>query len=401
MKIAIIGSGIAGLTAAYRLHPRHDVTVFEADDRLGGHAHSIEIEAEGQPVTLDTGFMVFNDRNYPNFVRLLDELGVASRPTLMSFSVSDPSTGLEYNGHSLGTLFAQRHNLLSPRFYRMLSDIFRFNREARRLAVDTCGHTTVAEFVSRRRYSRVFTDCYLLPMGAAIWSCPTGTFSRFPLRFVAQFFNNHGLLDLVGRPTWRVIDGGSQIYVWAITRGFRDRIRLSAPVVSVGRDVDHVALRVRGRPIERFDHVIFACHSDQALQILGRNATATERDVLSALPYQRNTAVLHTDVSLLPRSRRAWASWNVRLTGDAKAPTVTTYNLNLLQGIRSNKTYCVTLNADAEIAPRHVLRTMQYDHPVFTTRRDAAQARHDELVNANRTSFCGAIGATASTRTAL
>jgi predicted NAD/FAD-binding protein len=390
MKLAIVGAGVAGLTAALRLQPRHDVTLFEADDRLGGHALTVDVGPEHERHAVDVGFMVFNDRNYPNFVRLLEELGIASRPTTMSFSVSDPRSGLEYNGGSLGTLFAQRRNLFNLRFLRMLCDVLRFNRDARLARTSPHGRETVGEYLERRRFSPALAREYLLPMGAAIWSCPAGTFARFPMRFVAEFFENHGLLDLVDRPQWRVIDGGSRTYVEAVARRLPGRIRLATPIVSVRRNEAGAFIQPRGAEPERFDHVVFACHSDQTLRILGADATATEREILSAFPYQRNTAVLHTDESLLPRSRRAWACWNVRLSDDDAAPAVTTYHLNQLQGIRSATNYCVTLNADGEIDPRRIVRTMQFDHPVFTTARDAAQARHGELLGANRTSYCGA-----------
>ncbi len=249
---------------------------------------------------------------------------------------------------------------------------------------------TVGEFLARHRFSRAFADDYLLPMGSAIWSCPIGTFARFPIRFIVDFYHNHGLLNVVKRPTWRVVDGGSRIYVQAMIRGFRDRIRLRTPVETVRRYADRVEVQPRGGRAESFDHVIFACHSDQALRILGADATGTEREVLAAFPYERNVAVLHTDVSLLPSRRRAWASWNYRLGGDDSAPASVTYNMNILQGIRSRHTFCVTLNDETRIGPERVLRRIEYHHPVFTNRRAAAQARHTELQAANRTSFCGA-----------
>lgn len=390
MKLAIVGAGISGLVAAYKLHREHDVSVFEANDYPGGHTNTVDVELDGERHAIDTGFIVFNDWTYPNFIQLLDELGVASQATEMSFSVRDDRTGLEYNGNSLATLFAQRRNLLRPSFYRLLADILRFNREARRLAASCGDDTTVGEFIRRRGYSRQFAEQYLLPMGAAIWSCPTGTFSQFPLRFIVDFYHNHGLLNVLRRPTWRVIAGGSRTYVAAMTAGFRDRIRLRTPVQSVRRFADRVEVQPRGGEPERFDHVIFACHSDQALRMLGDAASASERELLGAFPYSRNVAVLHTDTSLLPKTRRAWASWNCRLTGDDRAPATVTYDMNILQGLRSRHTFCVTLNDEASIDPSRVLRRFEYHHPVFTTQRAAAQARHGELLFAQRTSFCGA-----------
>ncbi len=390
MKLAIIGSGISGLVAAYRLYAEHDITVFEANDYPGGHTNTIDVELDGERHAIDTGFIVFNDWTYPHFIALLDELGVASQPTTMSFSVRDDRTGLEYNGHSLNTLFAQRRNLLRPRFYRMLADIWRFNREARRLVAAHRDETTVEEFVSRHGFSRPFVEQYLLPMGAAIWSCPIGTFAQFPIRFIVEFYHHHGLLNVLHRPTWRVVKGGSRTYVQAMTRGFRERLRLRTPVQSVRRFADRAIVQPRGGDAEEFDHVIFACHSDQALRILGDDATEAEREVLSAFPYERNVAVLHTDISLLPKTRRAWASWNYRLSDDDRTHASVTYNMNILQGLRSRHTFCVTLNDESRIDPARVLRRFEYHHPVFTTRRAAAQARHAELLFANRTSYCGA-----------
>lgn len=392
MKLAIVGSGISGLVAAYRLHPRHEITVFEANDYLGGHTNTVDVDQDGERHAIDTGFIVFNDWTYPNFIGLLDELGVASRPTTMSFSVRDERSGLEYNGHSIGTLFAQRRNLLRPSFYRMLADILRFNREARALVSECHDQTTVGEFLARYGYSQSFVQQYLLPMGAAIWSCPPGRFAQFPIRFIVEFYHNHGLLNLLRRPTWRVVGAGSRTYVRAISHPFRDRIRLRTPVQSVYRFKDRVAVHPRRGEVEWFDHVVFACHSDQALQILGEDATQTERELLSAFPYERNVAVLHTDISMLPRTRRAWASWNYRVQegeSDTASASVT-YNMNILQGIRSQNTFCVTLNDESRIAPDKVLRRFEYQHPVFTTRRSAAQARHGQLLGRNRSSFCGA-----------
>lgn len=390
MRIAIIGSGISGLVAAYRLHNAHDITLFEANDYVGGHTNTVEVELGGERHAIDTGFIVFNDWTYPHFIALLNELGVASQPTTMGFSVHDERSGLEYSGQSLNTLFAQRRNLLRPRFYRMVADILRFNREATRLVSDLAGETTVGEFLQRHRFSAEFAEYYLLPMGAAIWSCPLGTFSQFPIRFIIDFYHNHGLLNVLRRPTWRVVQGGSRTYVQKITQGFRDRIRLRTPVQAVQRFAEGVRVQPRQGDAEMFDRVVFACHSDQALRILGADATISEREILSAFPYERNTAVLHTDISRLPQRKRAWASWNYRLRGEASAPASVTYNMNILQGIQSRHTFCVTLNDEARIAPERVLRRFEYHHPVFTTQRAAAQQRHGELLHANRTSYCGA-----------
>ena len=395
MRIAIIGAGISGLTVAYRLSPTHEVTLFEANDYLGGHTNTVEVEVGGLRQVIDTGFIVFNDWTYPTFVQLLDELGVTSRTTSMSFSVRCDAANLEYNGSSLNGLFAQRRNLLRPSFYRMLADIMRFNREAPELVLNSVAtdETTVGEFFARHHYSHEFAKHYLLPMGAAIWSCPVGTFENFPIRFIVEFYSNHGLLSIRNRPTWRVIEGGSRTYVAKMAERFRDRVRLSTAIEQVCRSIEGVVVISRNGSPELFDHVVFACHSDQALRMLA-DSTASERDVLSEFPYGRNIAVLHTDESVLPKRRRAWASWNYRLTDESsqnisQAATVT-YQMNLLQHLRSNHVFNVTLNSDEQIDPTKVLRRFEYHHPIFTVRRAAAQARHHELINANRTSYCGA-----------
>ena len=390
MKIAVIGSGISGLVAANRLQSRHDVTLYEANAYLGGHTNTVDVELDGERQQVDTGFIVFNDWTYPNFIRLLEEFDVASKPTIMSFSVSDERTGLEYNGHTLNTLFAQRRNLIRPSFLRMVADILRFNREVLSVLEGDNEAKTVGEFVADRGYSKWFVDHYLLPMGAAIWSCPTGTFADFPIRFIAEFYRNHGLLNVVRRPTWRVIEGGSHTYVRAMMAGFRGQVRLQTPVRAIRRFEDCVEVDAAPKSGERYDHVIFACHADQALRILGNGATQPEREILAAFPYSQNIAVLHTDTSALPNSRLAWASWNYRLTGNPAAPASVTYNMNILQGLSSKRTFCVTLNDEARIAPEFVLARFHYEHPIYTTGRAAAQARHRELLSSNRTSFCGA-----------
>ena len=390
MKIAIIGSGISGLTAAHHLHPRHDITVFEAGSYAGGHTNTIDIELDGEQQRVDTGFIVFNDWTYPNFVSLLNELEVESQPAPMSFSVRCDATNLEYNGTSLNGLFAQRRNLLRPGFYRMLRDILRFNRDSLALLAGDDDSLTVGEYLARSRYCREFSEQYLLPMGSAIWSCPPQAFSQFPMRFVVEFYRNHGLLSVASRPTWRVVCGGSKTYVNELARPFQHRIRLNTPVLALRRFEEHLEIVTAQCGRQQFDHVVFACHSDQALRILGAEATVIERNLLGAFPYESNMAVLHTDVSVLPRRRRAWAAWNYHIRADHPEKAVVTYNMNLLQGLCSKQVFCVTLNGEDEIAPDRVLRRIEYQHPIYTTRRKAAQRRHEELLDANRTSFCGA-----------
>jgi predicted NAD/FAD-binding protein len=389
MRIAIVGSGISGLVAAYLLHTVHDVTVFESNDYIGGHTNTIDVELSGERHAIDTGFIVFNERNYPNFIELIDQLGVASQPSSMSFSVRCDRTGLEYNGTSLNRLFAQRSNLLRPRFHRMIRDILRFGREARSVLERDDHRMTVDEYLAERDYGEAFVEQYLVPMGASIWSCPPRTFRQFPIRFVVEFFNNHAMLDVGGRPTWRVIRGGSRTYVKAITRGFRDRIRLSSPIETVRRFEDRVDVSVRGGEKDSFDHVILACHSDQALATLA-DPSDTEREVLDAFPYQRNAAVLHTDTRLLPKRKLAWASWNYHIPRDEPNGATITYNMNILQSLRSSQVFCVTLNETESIDSARIIGRYSYDHPIYTQRRSEAQRRHAKLINANRTSFCGA-----------
>ncbi len=390
MRIAIIGSGISGLVAAYKLHDRHEITVFEANDYIGGHTNTVSVERDGEQHSVDTGFIVFNDRTYPNFCELLDELGVASQPTSMSFSVHCDRTGLEYNGTSLNGLFCQRLNLFRPRFHKMLADIMRFNRESVGLLADPECTVTVSDYLHDNDYSQQFAEHYLLPMGSAIWSCPTGTFEKFPMRFIVEFYQNHGLLSIRNRPTWRVIRGGSAEYVKPLVAGFRNHIRLNSPIERVVRFTDHVVVHPAGKNPESFDEVIFACHSDQALRILGADVTKPEQEILSSIPYEPNTAVLHTDRSVLPRRRRAWASWNYHIPEKTTAKATVTYNMNILQNIESRNVFCVTLNGDEGIDEGKILARFRYSHPIFTIDRAVAQSRHHELLRTNRTSFCGA-----------
>jgi predicted NAD/FAD-binding protein len=396
MKVAVVGTGIAGNVAAYRLHRAgHELTVFEADDRIGGHTHTHRIELDGDVQQIDTGFIVFNDRTYPNFVALLDELGVPSQPSAMSFSVRDDARGLEYNGTSLNGLFAQRRNLLRPGFIGMLAEILRFHREAPTLLQADGAEITLGAYLREHRFGGRFVDDYLVPMGAAIWSTDPVRMFDFPARFFVRFLHHHGMLTVNDRPTWRVIRGGSARYVERLVAPFRDRIRLNSPVAAVRRGADGVTLQVRGGEPERYDHVFLACHADQALRLLA-DPSREEREVLGALPFQRNEALLHTDASLLPRRRRARAAWNFhRLAGaGAGAGVALTYDMNVLQGLRSAHRYCVTRNAGALVDPRRVLRRMAYAHPLFTPAGAAAQQRHHEVSGAPpthfRTHYCGA-----------
>jgi len=390
MKIAIIGSGIAGLTSAYLLNRRHDITVFEASDWIGGHTHTVDVEVKGQRYAVDTGFIVFNDWTYPNFIRLLSQLGVGFKDTEMSFSVSDPLSGVEYNGHNLNTLFAQRRNLVSPKFIGMVRDILRFNREALQDLNNqrTDADMTLGDYLKANGYSERFIQHYIVPMGAAIWSMSLNDMLGFPLQFFVRFFKNHGLLSVSDRPQWCVIEGGSSSYVAPLTESFKQHIRLNCAVTRVERDADGVTVHSAAGS-EHFDKVVFACHSDQALALLAA-PTSTEQAILGALPYADNDVVLHTDTRLLPKRPLAWASWNYRLGGPVDQPAAVTYDMNILQGIQSDTTFCVSLNQTAAIDPSKILARYTYAHPQYSLAGMAAQARWEELLGANHSYFCGA-----------
>ncbi|EKO3583047.1 NAD(P)/FAD-dependent oxidoreductase [Vibrio metschnikovii] len=392
MKIAIIGSGISGLTCGHYLHQQHDVTIFEANDYIGGHTATVDVELNGQSYAIDTGFIVYNDRTYPNFIKMMNEIGVRGVATQMSFSVRNDANGLEYNGHTITTLFAQKRNWFKPSFYRFIREILRFNQLAKAAAADA-EHSvqTLGEFLHHHQFSDYFCENYILPMGAAIWSSSLADMRAFPLTFFLRFFLNHGLLDITHRPQWYVIEGGSRAYIEPLTQGFRDKIRLNAPVEWLRRSGQGIELQVHGK-IEHFDEVIFACHSDQALALLS-DANHLERELLGAMGYQANEVILHTDTSLLPKRKAAWASWNYRLAGDVdqetRLPTLT-YNMNILQHIDSSETFCVTLNSSESINPNKVLRKFTYHHPVFNRAAIAAQQHKAEISGVNHTWFCGA-----------
>ncbi len=391
MKIAIIGAGISGLTAAYYLQHRHDISVYEAEPRIGGHTATIDVEYAGRQYAIDTGFIVYNDWTYPNFIELIEALGVDTQPTEMSFSVRCDDSGLEYGGNNLNTLFAQRRNLLRPSFHGMLRDILRFNREAVRDLESgrISAATTLGEYLEANHYGDAFRYQYLLPMGCAIWSASTESMLDFPLLFFTRFFKNHGLLSVNDRPQWHVIKGGSRSYLEPLTRGFRDTIQLNANISKVRRRPDSVELVMASGHSRHYDQVVFACHSDQALGLLG-DPTRAESDALGAIPYQSNEVVLHTDESLLPRKRLAWSSWNYWLRERYQQRAVLTYNMNILQGLQSDTTFCVTLNATESIAEERIIQTFEYSHPVFSLDSVAAVEKIDQINGRNRSWFAGA-----------
>jgi predicted NAD/FAD-binding protein len=389
VRIAIVGAGVSGMVAAHLLHRSHEIVVFEADDRVGGHAHTVRVDTPNQTHHVDTGFMVFNDRNYPNFERLLGQLGVATQPASMSFGVSDGHGDFEYNSASPNGLFAKRAHLTTPWFHRMIADLARFNRRARELLTGAGGDISLAAWLAEHRFSEAFVQRLIVPQVSAVWSADPRQMWSFPARFVAEFFDNHGMLAFTGRPRWSTVERGSQSYVRALVHPWRHRLRLATPVDSIERREDGVLVKPRGGQSERFDEVVIATHSDQALAMLA-DADMREHEVLGALPYQANEAVLHTDASLLPRRRRAWASWNYHLLDSQTERTAVTYHMNRLQSLQAERELCVTLNRAAAIDPARVIRTIPYAHPVYTTEGVRAQGRHDEISGRNRTHYCGA-----------
>jgi predicted NAD/FAD-binding protein len=389
MRIAIVGAGVSGLVSAHALAPAHEIVVFEAGTHVGGHTNTVRVDTPEETHQIDTGFIVYNDRNYPNFERLLAKLRVASQPSDMSFSVADQHGTFEFNGASANGVFATRAMLRSAWFHRMLAEVPRFQRAARALLASGEDGPSLGDWLETERFSRPFIERLIVPQASAVWSADPGQMSSFPARFLAEFFDNHGMLSLRGRPRWRVVRGGSARYVEALTRTFADRIRLGAPVSEIRRSDDHVEVRVRGQEAERFDHVVIASHSDQALRLLA-DASPREHEILAAIPYQRNEAVLHTDRRLLPRRRRAWASWNYHLLDEPASRATVTYHMNRLQSLSSSQQFLVTLNHTEAIDPARVIRCFDYAHPVFTTTGVGAQRRVEEISGRNRTHYCGA-----------
>jgi uncharacterized protein len=389
VRVAIVGAGIAGLTCAHLLHPEHEITVFEADDRPGGHTRTVEVETERELHRVDTGFIVYNDRNYPAFERLLERLGVVTQPSDMSFSVSDGRGEFEYNGASPNGLFARRSSLVRPSFHRMVRDLLRFNREAPALIGLNGSGPTLLDFLDEGGYSREFVERLIVPHAAAVWSADPRALRHFPASLLAEFFANHGMFGFTGRPNWRTVSGGSSRYVERLTAPMRDRLRLSTPVARIERFADRVDVTPAGGCAEAFDEVIVAAHSDQALAMLADPSPA-EAELLGAIPYQPNEVVLHTDASLLPRRRRAWASWNFHLQEAPTDRTTVTYHMNRLQALDAEREFCVTLNRTEAIDPARMLGVREFAHPVFTHAALAAQGRWQEISGVRRTHYCGA-----------
>ena len=391
MKIAIIGSGISGLTTAYLLSRNHDIIMFEKNDYIGGHTHTHEIDHEGKSLSVDSGFIVYNERTYPNFIKLLDQLGVERQLTRMGFSVKSEKDDLEYAGHSLNGLFAQRSNIFRPSFIRMLGSMNRFNQESRKDLPSIDPKMTLGDYLLKNNYSTEFIQHFIIPIGAAIWSTVPTDMMNIPAVFFIRFFENHGLLQIINRPNWWVIKGGSKRYVDKIIAKFKDKIRLSTPVKNVKRDNDLVTVSfgLNGENEEDFDAVVFATHSDQSLALL-EQPTKDEVEILGSIIYQNNDAVLHFDDTILPKRKTAWSSWNYLLDQDQSKPVALTYNMNILQGIVSSKTFCVTLNTQELIDPEKVIKYLNYEHPLFTLSSLKAQEQKSKISGKNNTYYCGA-----------
>ncbi len=390
-KVAVIGSGISGLTAAYLLSKRHRVTVFEKSSVVGGHTATVDVEIDNKRYAIDTGFIVFNNKTYPNFLALLAELSVGKQETEMSFSVRNCQTGLEYNGHNVNSLFAQRRNLFNPRFWLLISEILRFNKLCK-LACKSDKvkvHMTLADFLNQHGFSQFFSEHYILPMGAAIWSSSLAQMESFQFEFFVKFFHHHGLLNVKNRPQWYVIPHGSRSYLPPLCKPFEKRMHLDVRIEKIQRTPTGVAIFFTDKRVESFDDVVIACHSDQALALLA-DASDNEKEILSAMSYRANSVVLHTDTDLLPKRTRAWASWNYQLRGDRHVPASVTYNMNILQGLNSEHTFCITLNQKADIQPSKILREFTYHHPVFTVDSITAQQQRSLICGQRNTHFAGA-----------
>lgn len=395
-NIAIIGSGISGLVSAYLLKQKHQIKLFECNDYIGGHTATKEVELDGRTYAIDTGFIVFNNHTYPLFLRLLAEIGVERQETEMSFSVHNSLTGLEYNGHDLNTLFAQRRNMLRPKFWKLIRDILRFNKLCKQISKDISSHSsqyhseyTLGQFLIEHNFSDFFNEHYILPMGAAIWSTSLTSMLEFQLEFFIRFFDNHGLLNINDRPQWYVVPGGSKQYIPPLIASFEDDIELNAKIAQVKRNGKTVSLLFKNGEEQVFDEVVFACHSDQALKLLG-DASELEQKILGDIPYSNNDVVLHTDTKLLPKRKLAWASWNYLLDDNPNAPAAVTYDMNILQGIKSEHTFCVTLNKSELIDDSKVLGRYQYSHPVFNVTSQKAKQRRSQICGHNHTHFVGA-----------
>ena len=387
MKIAIIGSGISGNTLAYYLNPHHQIALFESNDRIGGHSHTHHIDVFNQKVSVDTGFIVFNKKTYPNFLKLLHELKVPYENSAMSFSVKDSQKDFEYNGTNLNALFAQRKNFINPSFYKMIREILRFNKSSI-ILLSGDEEISLGDYLKRERYSDFFKKYYILPMGSAIWSSNIKTMMQFPAKFFIQFFNNHGMLNINDRPQWLTISGGSINYVDKMIKPFRKKIKLNQNIKYVERKKDHIAIHHKDR-VEKFDWVFFACHSDEALKLI-KSPSFHEKNILKAIPYTDNEVILHYDDHFMPKRKLAWAAWNYHIYDNANSPASLTYNMNILQNLKTEVPLLVTLNPLQKINKKKIIKTLSYAHPQYSLPSIEAQSKYHLISGVNRTSFAGA-----------
>lgn len=389
MKIAIIGSGISGLTASYLLNKKHNITLFEKNDYLGGHTHTHDITIGEKNFSVDSGFIVYNEKTYPNFIKLLDILNVERQKTTMGFSIKSEVKNLEYAGNSIKSVFAQKRNYFRPSFLRMLIDIIRFNKKAK-ADLFMSSQVTLGQYLEQNSYSKSFINHYIIPMGAAIWSTTAKLMMDMPALFFIRFFSNHGLLQIKDRPGWWVIKNGSKEYVKKLIETFQERIRMKSEIKTIKRLAGKIIITHAGsHEEETFDAVVIATHSNQALKLLA-DATEKEQTILGAIPYQTNSALLHTDTSILPKRKLAWSSWNYYLDQDEHKPVMLTYNMNILQRLDSDETFCVTLNSNDLIDQNKIIKELNYEHPLFTSESIKAQARKNEISGVNNTYYCGA-----------
>jgi predicted NAD/FAD-binding protein len=389
MKIAIVGSGISGLVCAFLLNEDHDIVLFEGNDYIGGHTHTVDVNFGTDRYSVDTGFIVFNEVTYPNFLKLIRRLGVAYQPSVMTFSVKSESDGIEYSPHNFNSFFIQRKNLLAPSFYKMIWDIFRFRRDFSSLLQRKSGDEGLVPFLRSHGYSSRFIDYFIIPLGSSLWSADPKRIDDFPLSTFVRFFENHGFLKIKHPLEWKVIQGGSARYVEKMITPFSGKIRLRSPVRSVARHQNSVSLSFDSGEVEHFDHVVLAVHSDQALAMLS-DPTPSEREILGAIPYQENLTMLHTDTRILPCRRRIWSSWNYCIPRQEQRRAVITYDMNILQNLRAPMEFCVTLNRPDAVAPEKRIGVYNYHHPVYTLASPAAQKRHGEISGHHRTHYAGA-----------
>ena len=387
MKIAIVGSGISGNSLAYTLSKEHDITLFEKNNRLGGHSHTHEIISQGKKINVDTGFIVFNKKTYPLFTKLLDELNVHYEKSDMSFSVFSKDRNFEYNGTTLNTLFSQRKNIFNYKFIKMIYEIIKFNKVALTL-LSAKTEISLETFLRQNNFSDYFCKNYILPMGSAIWSSNINSMLKFPAVFFVKFFNNHGMLNINDRPQWLTVTNGSKEYVEKLTASIKKNIRLNCPVKAVKRNKDSVEVK-SSDGTEIFDYIFFACHSDEALKLI-IDPSAQEKEVLSSIPYSKNEVTLHTDESIMPNNKLTWAAWNYNIDSTNDMPIALTYNMNILQNLRTQQTILVTLNDNGNINPEKVLKKINYDHPLFSLRSVEAQKNYGIISGVNRTGYAGA-----------